>query len=294
MVAQPFDAARLTLAGDLFPVAEQVGFTNLNHADLTVSTNGTPAYLTGRSGADLQLAWFDRDGKPLGVVGQPGSNMNLALSPDAQRVAVQRSDGRGGGFDIWMLELARGTESRFTFDPNPDTLPIWSPDGSRVVFSSSRKKGQYDLYQKPSSGAGQDEPSGEKRPPLSSNSVCRNATGLRSPVIGSTHRSDLPLGRLHVGRNGPQRGLRAALSAELFYLGADRKLMSVTVQAGSRFEAGVPRALFDARVLTPSANSPNVYDPAPDGRRFLMTTTGGETAATPLTTVINWQAALKK
>jgi Tol biopolymer transport system component len=45
---------------------------------------------------------------------------------------------------------------RFTFDPDFDASPIWSPDGSRIVWRSSRK-GHYDLYQKVSNGAGSDE-----------------------------------------------------------------------------------------------------------------------------------------
>ena len=42
-------------------------------------------------------------------------------------------------FDVWLLELGRGVLSRFTFDPAIDVFPIWSPDGSRIVFSSNRK-----------------------------------------------------------------------------------------------------------------------------------------------------------
>jgi eukaryotic-like serine/threonine-protein kinase len=52
--------------------------------------------------------------------------------------------------------LARGTFTRFTFDPHLDNRPVWSPDGSRIVFSSDRN-GFDELYQKISSGAGSDE-----------------------------------------------------------------------------------------------------------------------------------------
>jgi Tol biopolymer transport system component len=59
-----------------------------------------------------------------------------------------------GNFDIWFMDEARMT--RFTSDASPDQFPIWSPDGSRVVFRSNRK-GHYDLYQKSSGGAGNEE-----------------------------------------------------------------------------------------------------------------------------------------
>ena len=58
-----------------------------------------------------------------------------------------------GNTDVWLLELGRDVLSRFTFDAAEDSGPIWSSDGSRVVFGSSRK-GARDLYQKPAIGAG--------------------------------------------------------------------------------------------------------------------------------------------
>jgi Tol biopolymer transport system component len=59
--------------------------------------------------------------------------------------------------DIWVLDLLRGVTSRLTFDPAIDNLPIWSPDGQRILFPSNRK-GSFDLYIKAASGAGQEEP----------------------------------------------------------------------------------------------------------------------------------------
>ena len=59
--------------------------------------------------------------------------------------------------DIWILDLNRGSRTRFTFDPADDLDPVWSPDGSRVAWTSDRK-GVRDLYVKSASGAGQDEP----------------------------------------------------------------------------------------------------------------------------------------
>ena len=58
--------------------------------------------------------------------------------------------------DVWLIDAARGVPTRFTFDAADDASPVWSPDGSRVVFASERK-GVYNLYWKLSSGAGADE-----------------------------------------------------------------------------------------------------------------------------------------
>lgn len=68
---------------------------------------------------------------------------------------VYRADGRGN-FDIWVYDVTRGVRTRITFDPATDGFAIWSPDGRRIVFASNRR-GNGDLYQKASSGAGNDD-----------------------------------------------------------------------------------------------------------------------------------------
>ena len=77
---------------------------------------------------------------------------------------------------------------------------------------------------------------------------------------------------------------------ELFYLGGrPRKLMAVDVRAvGATFEAGVPRALFEAD-LDPRRNIRNRYVPSPDGQRFLIIAPAGQASPTPLTVVLNWR-----
>jgi Tol biopolymer transport system component len=76
------------------------------------------------------------------------------MSPDGRQVAVLRSVNDNA--DIWLLEVGRGFMRRLTFDAGLDILPIWSPDGGRIAFSSNRR-GQLDLYLKPANGAGIEE-----------------------------------------------------------------------------------------------------------------------------------------
>jgi len=152
LMAQPFDAARLALAGEAVPVAEHVGSTN-QYGSFTVSRDGVLAYRTGGAGI-IQLTWVDRDGKPLGPVGEPGSYISLAVSPDGTRAAVRRP----GTPDLWLLDLMRGVSTRFTFAPQLNDNPVWSPDGSQIVFRSNRSSnGKFDLYRKLSNGTGDDE-----------------------------------------------------------------------------------------------------------------------------------------
>ena len=80
----------------------------------------------------------------------------LILAPDGKRAAVSLPAGSAQGRDIWLMDIARGLRTRFTFDAADELTTAWSPDSSRIVFSS-RRKGHLDLYVKASSGAGDEE-----------------------------------------------------------------------------------------------------------------------------------------
>jgi serine/threonine protein kinase len=157
LMAQPFDAATAQVSGDVFPVAEGVSATsNSSYLPATVSESGLLLYATGgaNEGAN-QLGWYDRIGKSLGPVGAPGSVWDPALSPDGKSVVFRRVSATG--YDLWVRDLSRGTETRFTSDPSLNITPFWSPQGDRIVFASNRKGGVFNLYQKAASGSGQDE-----------------------------------------------------------------------------------------------------------------------------------------
>jgi hypothetical protein len=156
LMAQAFDAHRLQVTGEPFPVAERLGHSFREIESLfSVSETGALAYQDVAS-EPRQLVWFDRAGTQLGLVGQAGAQSSVTLAPDGKRVAVVRDDPQTGNRDIWLVELARGTSLRLTFDRAWDWYPVWSPDGSRIVFSSTRD-GVHDLYHTPSSGTGRTE-----------------------------------------------------------------------------------------------------------------------------------------
>jgi Tol biopolymer transport system component len=156
LMAQTFDADRREVTGEAFPIIERIRFRpGPGLAEFSVSSNGVLVYMTGNL-VPNQLTWFDRSGKQLGTAGPPGAYNFPRLSPDEKRVAVERIDPPAVSSDIWLIELARSVASRFTSDPGNDFFPVWSPDGSRIAFSSNRE-GQFNLYQKLSSGAGGDE-----------------------------------------------------------------------------------------------------------------------------------------
>jgi len=157
LTAQTFDARTLQLSGDPFPVAEQIGYDYSNsYSNVSVSQNGAMVYLRG-SVSNRQLVWFDRSGKQQETVGPSGEINDIVLSRDGKRLAMQRLD--QGNSDIWLMDLARGVPSRFTFDATSEDNPVWSPDGSQIVFSSSTANADVNLnlYRKVSNGVGTQE-----------------------------------------------------------------------------------------------------------------------------------------
>jgi eukaryotic-like serine/threonine-protein kinase len=157
LMTQEFDPDRLELRGDPFPVAEQVGIGGTpGLASFSASENGVLAYRLGGGGGNwTQFSIVDRTGKFIESLGAPASYRNAVISPDQQLIAFNRTD--PDDLDLWVQDLVRGTTSRFTFDPGIDDFPLWSPDGTRIVFSSNRDGGVFNLYEKPSGGTGQEQ-----------------------------------------------------------------------------------------------------------------------------------------
>jgi len=156
LMAQGFDAQRSRFTSEAVPVAENVRRQVLYpFVFFSVSQSGVLAYQAGGAGTS-ELVWFNRQGERLGTVGPPRAYSNPALSPDGTKLAVGVEDPKLGTRDIWVYDLKHGTGSRLTFDPADDLGPTWSPDGSRVMFTSDRK-GQRDIYQQLASGVGSAE-----------------------------------------------------------------------------------------------------------------------------------------
>jgi eukaryotic-like serine/threonine-protein kinase len=157
LMAQPFDAGALRTTGDAFPVAGYVDFAEARiQSRFSVSQTGILAYTSGGARRENRIAWLDRSGKEMGTLGPPLAAQRLRISPDGGTVAVDRFDAAVGTFDLWLHDLARATDSRFTFDSANDRGPVWSPDGSRIAFLTTRN-GKAGIYQKAANGAGKEE-----------------------------------------------------------------------------------------------------------------------------------------
>jgi Tol biopolymer transport system component len=155
LVAQSFDPRAIKTTGEPVPLAEKVGTNTVGLALFSVSREGTLVYRTGEIGT--RMTWVDRSGKELETVGDPSDSRNPALSPKGDRLAYDLSDARGGRADIWIRDLTRGVSSRFTFGAADEIAPVWSPDGTKIVYSDNRT-GSFDLYEKAANGQGDEKP----------------------------------------------------------------------------------------------------------------------------------------
>ena len=155
--AQAFAAKRMQLMGQALSVVPGVRFDASTSSGLfSASQNGLLTYRAGTQAGLSQLVWFDRAGQQLDPVGEPGNFYFPRLSHTGRQVAVELSDQQNNG-DIWLYDLSKPVASRFTFDPINESHPVWSPDDSRIVFSSHRKSELADLYEKSTGGTGNAE-----------------------------------------------------------------------------------------------------------------------------------------
>jgi Tol biopolymer transport system component len=157
LMAQAFDPDALEFTGDAFPIAEDIVVRPLTGAGVFSATDdGTLLYQTGSRDEGDIIQWFDRQGLPLEQVGNEGYYDQITLSPDGATAALVVRDSAVGSNDIWLLEMATGLRTRFTFDRANDIYPVWSPDGESILFVS-RRDGTSGLYRKSVGGTGEVE-----------------------------------------------------------------------------------------------------------------------------------------
>jgi len=151
LMAQPFDPQSLILTGEPVAIAEHVqAFREFGY--FSPSTDGELVYTSAGSIRAEQITLFDRQGRVLSTIGDPATYGGLTISPDGSKAAAEAVDARGQ-ISLWMIDFSRHSTTRFTFDSFDSSEPMWSPDGSKIIFASNQN-GAYDLYEKPSDGAG--------------------------------------------------------------------------------------------------------------------------------------------
>jgi Tol biopolymer transport system component len=155
-LARAFDPVTGELHGNPQAIADGVWRDPIiwGSTAFSVSAGGTLVYRPGSGGA-MQLTWFDRSGRNLGTVGSPGTLLEPSFDPRMTSAVMTHQDRVTGRTDLWIHDLVRGGEARFTGGPGHRgaQTPLWSPDGASVVYSGTRGE-SWALLRMPVSSAG--------------------------------------------------------------------------------------------------------------------------------------------
>ena len=148
----PFDPTRLQTTGAPIRIAEGVMQSAFGAAQFSASRNGTFVYVAGGT-STRELVWFSRAGVAKTLPAPAQTYWSVRISPDGQRLALGVE---AASYGVWLHDLARGTPTRLTFD-GTSAFPIWTPDGARLTFNSTKSGGVLNLFWRPADGSGEDE-----------------------------------------------------------------------------------------------------------------------------------------
>jgi Tol biopolymer transport system component len=152
LMALAFDADAIRVSGEPLRIADNVYFdAGVWRGNFSVSGRHALAYQVAQPGLGGQLTWLDFSGRPLGKVGDRSEAYCPEISPDGRRAALVLGDPAN---DIWVVELDRGIRSRLTTGAVATPAPVWSPDGSEILYTSQSQSGSFSLGAIPSDGSG--------------------------------------------------------------------------------------------------------------------------------------------
>jgi serine/threonine protein kinase len=136
LVAQRFDSERLEALGSPLPLAEEVGEFSVSDDVLVWRGRAGPAAWAPRP---RRLVWYDRSGTPTGRFEAPLAFNAPVLAPDERRVALSVRRPEVSSLSGIVVADERGGTTRLTLDAAHEGSAVWSPDGTRLAFTSGRE-----------------------------------------------------------------------------------------------------------------------------------------------------------
>ena len=152
LYAMPFDPDRLEATGAPVPVVSGVRrvfnpAATTGAAFYAFTTNGMLVYAPGTVAADAStLGWIDLEGRQETLDLPRGGYAHPRLSPDGQWLAFERQEGVSA--DVWVYEVSGATTMRRLTEGGSNRYPVWSGDGTYVVFQSDREGDQGIFWQR--------------------------------------------------------------------------------------------------------------------------------------------------
>jgi Tol biopolymer transport system component len=274
-----------------------------NYGNLDISPKGDRAVvdLFANNNRDIWVVDLQRSvAQP--VITNPFPDWTASWSPDGSRLAFASARSNDGVTKIYEASsTGAGTEAVL---PSGDvsSIPVhWSADGKYIVFSRLRQgnTSSYDTWLLPLFGdrkpapllaTGFDKFQARVSPNSDLVAYSTNESGTYQIVVQTF--PDASGGKWQISANGGFEPKWRRDGRELYYLGPDGKMMSVSI-AGPPFSAGRPVELFQTPLAVNRAQPTRDrrYDVAPDGR-FLMVVPSSSGPAAPYSVVVNWSAGL--
>ena len=326
----PFDPERLQITGERRVLRQGVVVDEGGHGAYSFSDVGTMTFRAASSLRRDTLSWFNRAGAFESTIGEPGDYTVPRLSPDGRKLAVANNgaiwvrdlvrgtvarltngpahccpvwapDGLRIGFRKGVQDIAivgasgTGGDTVLLANGAPNIPTQWTPDGSAIVFQSAGPT-RNDTSLLPLAAPQTPKPLlhsqfNEEQAQVSPDGrwIAYTSDESGRPQV---YVQDFPglKDKWLISANGGADPQWRADGAELFFIGADLKLMAVHINRGASFEPGIPTPLFQTRV-TGLTDVRTHYQATADGQRFLVNTVGPADRGSPIQVIVNWQAA---
>jgi Tol biopolymer transport system component/predicted Ser/Thr protein kinase len=242
--------------------------------------------------SDLRLIDLVR-GANLRLTTSPATDASPVWSPDGARLMFRSN--RVDRHDLYVRPAAGGGEDEvFLKTPRGKTPTDWSPDGAFVVYHARDERTLHDIWAAPISHPDQsrplvqtefDEVQGQISPSGRWLAYTSNLSS-RFEVYVQPLQAD---GRKwQVSTGGGSDPKWRADEKEMFYIGGDGRMMSVSLRDATAFDPGVPRPLFPLRAIAVVAPYLSEYDVQGDGGRFLVRVLTEELQTHPLNVLVHW------
>jgi serine/threonine protein kinase len=265
-----------TLVGpEISPDGQRVAF------DRTVQNN-RDVFLFDLARRNLNRFTFD-----------PSTDGFPVWSPDGQQIAFESN--RKGNYRIFAKPSSLlGREVVLHESTNNEWPLSWSRDGRFLLYHEDNLKTGYDLWALPMSGD-------DRKPIVVANTPYTERTGQFSPdgrfVAYDSDESGLlqifvqpfpnPSGKWQISHTGGSYPRWRADGKELYFVAPDGHLMAASIRASeTSFEHETPVPLFPTRMSL--IWSKQQYAISADGR-FLINQSEQESAAAPITLILNWK-----
>ncbi len=257
-------------------VATQIFDTDAGHSDLWIHDleRGVASRFTFDPGADYAPLWSP-DGKSI-----------IYTSRNEETRQIKRKEASGAG----AAEIVFATEQNVT----PGDI---TNDGRHFAYMLQAEETGWDIWAMPLNGSGEAFPLLqsefiEVRPTFSPDgkwfAYGSNESGRFEVYV---RQFPGPGGQWQVSTGGGTEPMWSGDGSEIYYVDPGGNLVSVQVEAGSAFRAGLPETLF-APPIYPTIQRER-YVVSADGQKFLILSTPSGEAVRPTTVLLNWHSGLR-